>query len=106
MPVKDTNAAVLQENKGFAAPLPPQSQSIKAQAQYQRESMVDVLGPVGDTLQQSLGVQKSQLDILRQIVGIMSAKVTDAAKAAKSDTGSLFPKTPTAVKTAPVPMSR
>lgn len=106
-PVQDTNNSVMEQNKGFMPPSSTQSQSIKAQTQYQRESMTELLGPVGDTLQKSLGVQINQLDILKQLLTIATTIGVGQGAAAKNATANT-PQTRPAVAApaAPVPMSR
>lgn len=54
-----------------------------AQAQYRRESTVDSLGPISDTLKETLGVNRQQLEALIKIRDILAASGGAGAAAAK-----------------------
>jgi hypothetical protein len=56
---------------GFA---PPRSPDILAQAQYHKEDNNKALGNVGETLEKSYEVHKSQLEVLNRIADLIMAK--------------------------------
>lgn len=71
--------AASEAGSGFQA----RTQSMDAQAQYRRESTVDSLGPISDTLKETLGVNRQQLEALIKIRDILAASGGAGAAAAK-----------------------
>lgn len=96
-PAPAADAAVSAMGSGFQ---PQQARDVQAQRQYQKETSADAFGPVNDILKETLGVNKSQLEVLGAIRDILmrnpGAVVTQPKEKATAEGSANSPSSSTA----------